>query len=135
MTPQMANTPSMAQAMPGRQPSQTPRMQPGSPDIGMPQNTPNNMMMQGGGQMGQNLTPEQMAINPMRGWNGVDITSKLRPTEREVATLGTEFRQLWEDSNPYGGCSANSGENTWKLSSRFLTHRIYYDRLCGGIFL
>ena len=63
-TPQMTNTPSMAQAMPGRQVSQTPRMmQPGSPDIGMAQNTPNNMMMmQGGGQMGQNFTPEQMAM-------------------------------------------------------------------------
>jgi transcription factor SPT20 len=62
-TPQMTNTPSMAQAMPGRQPSQTPRMmQPGSPDIGMAQNTPNGMMMQGAGQMGQNMTPEQMAI-------------------------------------------------------------------------
>lgn len=62
LTPQMTNTPSMAQAIPGRQPSQTPRMmQPGSPDIGM-QNTPNGMMMQGGGQVGQNFTPEQMAM-------------------------------------------------------------------------
>jgi alcohol oxidase len=43
------------------------------------------------------LTPEQMATNPMRGWNGVDITSKLRPTEHEVATMGTELRQWWEN--------------------------------------
>ena len=59
--------------MPGRQVSQTPRMmQPGSPDVGMSQNTPNNMMMmQGGGQMGQNFTPEQMAmIQTQRALNG-----------------------------------------------------------------
>jgi transcription factor SPT20 len=62
-TPQMVNTPSMAQAMPGRQLSQTPRLQPGSPDVGMSQ-TPNGMMMQGGGQMNQNqnLTPAQIAM-------------------------------------------------------------------------
>lgn len=61
-TPQMANTPSMAQAMPGRQPSQTPRMQPGSPAVGMAQNTPNNLMMQNAGQMNSNMTPEQAAM-------------------------------------------------------------------------
>lgn len=61
-TPQMANTPSMAQAMPGRQMSQTPRMQPGSPAVSMAQNTPNGLMMQGNGQMNPNLTPEQMAM-------------------------------------------------------------------------
>ena len=60
-TPQMVNTPSMAQAMPGRQLSQTPRLQPGSPDVGTSQ-TPNGMMMQGGGQMNQNLTPAQIAM-------------------------------------------------------------------------
>jgi hypothetical protein len=60
-TPQMVNTPSMAQAMPGRQLSQTPRLQSGSPDIGMSQ-TPNGVMMQSGGQMNQNLTPAQIAM-------------------------------------------------------------------------
>jgi hypothetical protein len=47
--------------MPGRQLSQTPRLQPGSPDVGMSQ-TPNGMIMQGGGQMNQNLTPAQIAM-------------------------------------------------------------------------
>lgn len=58
-TPQMANTPSMAQAMPGsRQISQTPRMQPGSPAVSMPANTPMMPMAQNP----QGFTPEQVMM-------------------------------------------------------------------------
>jgi alcohol oxidase len=34
--------------------------------------------------------------DPMLGWNGIDISSKLRPTEDEVSALGPEFRQAWD---------------------------------------
>jgi alcohol oxidase len=30
------------------------------------------------------------------GWNGVDITSKLRPTDVDVAALGPEFQKAWD---------------------------------------
>lgn len=29
------------------------------------------------------------------GWNAIDISSKLRPTEEEVAALGPEFQEAW----------------------------------------
>lgn len=29
------------------------------------------------------------------GWNGIDIASKLRPTEDDVAALGPEFQNAW----------------------------------------
>ena len=32
----------------------------------------------------------------MLGWNSIDISSKLRPTEYEVTALGPEFRQIWD---------------------------------------
>ncbi|TEA18757.1 Alcohol oxidase [Colletotrichum sidae] len=32
----------------------------------------------------------------MLGWNGVDICSKIRPTEDEVEKLGPEFRRAWD---------------------------------------
>ncbi|KAF4831757.1 Alcohol oxidase [Colletotrichum siamense] len=32
----------------------------------------------------------------MLGWNGVDIVSKIRPTEEEIDTLGPEFRAAWD---------------------------------------
>ncbi|XPT01106.1 hypothetical protein M3J09_010247 [Ascochyta lentis] len=32
----------------------------------------------------------------MLGWNGIDIASKLRPTEEEVAGLGSEFKAAWD---------------------------------------
>lgn len=34
--------------------------------------------------------------NGILGWNGVDMTSKLRPTEDEVAALGPKFQKAWE---------------------------------------
>ncbi|KAI4955362.1 hypothetical protein J4E91_001222 [Alternaria rosae] len=34
--------------------------------------------------------------DPMLGWNGIDISSKLRPTEEEVASLGPEFQEAWK---------------------------------------
>ncbi|KAL0932644.1 putative alcohol dehydrogenase [Colletotrichum truncatum] len=32
----------------------------------------------------------------MLGWNGVDIVSKIRPTEEEIDKLGPEFRKAWD---------------------------------------
>lgn len=98
-TPQMTNTPSMAQAMPGRQMSQTPRMmQPGSPDIGMTQNTPNNMlMMQGNGQMGQNFTPEQMAMiqtqRALHGGQGMNNGQNLGGNAASMTPEHIQFAQ------------------------------------------
>ena len=34
--------------------------------------------------------------NPILGWNSIDICSKLRPTDAEVAALGPEFQAAWE---------------------------------------
>lgn len=109
-TPQMTNTPSLAQAMPGRQVSQTPRMmQPGSPDIGMQQGTPNAMIMQGGGQMGQNLTPEQLAMlqtqkalhggqgmpnNQNIGGNSTSMTPEHIQFAQQMAKLQQMFQQF-----------------------------------------
>ncbi|KAL6857691.1 hypothetical protein ACO1O0_005133 [Amphichorda felina] len=30
------------------------------------------------------------------GWNSIDISSKLRPTEEDVAALGPEFKAAWD---------------------------------------
>ncbi|KAK7431557.1 hypothetical protein QQZ08_001775 [Neonectria magnoliae] len=30
------------------------------------------------------------------GWNSIDISSKLRPTEEDVASLGPEFKEAWD---------------------------------------
>ncbi|KAL5117583.1 hypothetical protein ACEQ8H_004476 [Pleosporales sp. CAS-2024a] len=35
------------------------------------------------------------------GWNAIDISSKLRPTEDEVTALGPEFRQAWDKDFKY----------------------------------
>ncbi|KAL2758201.1 hypothetical protein ACRALDRAFT_1040242 [Sodiomyces alcalophilus JCM 7366] len=32
---------------------------------------------------------------PILGWNAADVTSKLRPTEEEVAALGPKFQEAW----------------------------------------
>lgn len=34
--------------------------------------------------------------DPVLGWNAIDISSKLRPTEEEVTALGPEFRAAWD---------------------------------------
>lgn len=34
--------------------------------------------------------------DPMLGWNAIDISSKIRPTEAEVSALGPEFREAWD---------------------------------------
>lgn len=34
--------------------------------------------------------------NPILGWNGIDVSSKLRPTEAEIDEMGPEFRKLWD---------------------------------------
>ncbi|VUC33986.1 unnamed protein product [Clonostachys rosea] len=36
------------------------------------------------------------AKDPVLGWNSIDISSKLRPTEADVAALGPEFKDVWE---------------------------------------
>lgn len=41
--------------------------------------------------------------NNALGWNGVDITCKIRPSHRDVASLGSDFEKVWErdfKSNP-----------------------------------
>jgi len=35
--------------------------------------------------------------DPILGWNGIDICSKLRPTDAEVAELGPEFKEQWDN--------------------------------------
>lgn len=103
-TPQVANTPSMAQAMPGRQPSQTPRMQPGSPAVGMAQNTPNNLMMQGAGQMNPNMTPEQAAMLQAQralshGQGQAGDVSHMTPQAIQVAQQIARCNQLRMQTN------------------------------------
>ncbi|RFU33612.1 hypothetical protein B7463_g2751, partial [Scytalidium lignicola] len=40
--------------------------------------------------------------DPLLGWNGIDICSKLRPTDTEIARLGPDFQKLWnKDFAPY----------------------------------
>ncbi|KAI1845515.1 hypothetical protein JX266_008373 [Neoarthrinium moseri] len=34
--------------------------------------------------------------DPILGWNSIDISSKLRPTEDEVAAIGPEFKSAWD---------------------------------------
>ena len=34
--------------------------------------------------------------NPILGWNSIDLSSKLRPNDAEVASLGPEFEAAWE---------------------------------------
>ena len=41
--------------------------------------------------------PELIATNAsILGWNAQDVTSKLRPTDAEVAALGAEFKAAWD---------------------------------------
>ncbi|KAH8682575.1 alcohol oxidase-like protein [Xylariales sp. PMI_506] len=42
--------------------------------------------------------PETLVANndKILGWNAIDISSKLRPTEEEVTALGPEFRNAWD---------------------------------------
>ncbi|RDW83061.1 hypothetical protein BP5796_04552 [Coleophoma crateriformis] len=40
--------------------------------------------------------------DPMLGWNAIDVCAKLRPTDFEVASLGSDFQKDWEkDFAPY----------------------------------
>ncbi|OAL00205.1 alcohol oxidase [Phaeosphaeriaceae sp. SRC1lsM3a] len=34
---------------------------------------------------------------PILGWNSMDIGYKMRPTDSEVATLGTKFQEVWKE--------------------------------------
>lgn len=34
---------------------------------------------------------------PILGWNAMDTTCKIRPTDEEVAALGPEFQALWDE--------------------------------------
>ena len=131
-TPQMVNTPSMAQAMPGRQLSQTPRLQPGSPDVGMSQ-TPNGMMMQGGGQMNQNLTPAQVAMlttqrelnagqgmpnGQMPAGNPASMTPEHIQFAQHMAKMQQAFQhyqRLWQEQSSIG-----NHENAAKMKEQAL---------------
>ena len=44
------------------------------------------------------LTAEQIVTqkHPMLGWNGWDVSSKIRPTDADVAALGPTFQALYE---------------------------------------
>jgi hypothetical protein len=58
--------------------------------------------------LGPNETIDRVLRNPHKrqemidskdsilGWNSIDISSKLRPTEAEVAALGPEFKGAWD---------------------------------------
>ncbi|KAF2676462.1 GMC oxidoreductase [Lentithecium fluviatile CBS 122367] len=35
--------------------------------------------------------------DPILGWNAMDITCKLRPTDSDVAALGPEFQEAWDE--------------------------------------
>lgn len=37
-----------------------------------------------------------MSQNPILAWNGFDASSKIRPTEAEVDSLGQDFRNAWD---------------------------------------
>jgi len=46
---------------------------------------------------GKASLPDLMANNdPVLGWNGQDVTCKLRPTDADVAALGPDFQAAWE---------------------------------------
>ncbi|KAL9110563.1 MAG: hypothetical protein Q9227_004921 [Pyrenula ochraceoflavens] len=50
------------------------------------------------------LSPEDLIKNNDRilGWNAMDITCRLRPTDAEVAALGSKFQAAWdEEFKPY----------------------------------
>ncbi|KAF5022829.1 hypothetical protein F66182_5123 [Fusarium sp. NRRL 66182] len=36
------------------------------------------------------------AKDPFLGWNAIDLSSKLRPTDADIATLGPDFQDAWE---------------------------------------
>ncbi|KAH8883407.1 alcohol oxidase-like protein [Thozetella sp. PMI_491] len=36
--------------------------------------------------------------NPLLGWNAMDMTSKLRPSDADIAALGPEFQQYWDNN-------------------------------------
>ena len=36
------------------------------------------------------------AKSPLLGWNAVDVSSKIRPTEADLLKLGPEFRKAWD---------------------------------------
>ena len=78
-------------------------MQPGSPDIGMTQNTPNNMMMQGGGQMSQNFTPEQMAMlqtqRALHGGQGMTNSQNLGGNTASMTPEHIQFAQQMAKAN------------------------------------
>lgn len=48
--------------------------------------------------VGGRLDPVQLIQEnaPILGWNSMDITCKLRPTDKEVAALGPVFREAWD---------------------------------------
>ncbi|CAJ2513666.1 Uu.00g017850.m01.CDS01 [Anthostomella pinea] len=48
-------------------------------------------------QFGNTSIPELIAKkDQILGWNGIDASSKIRPTESEVDALGADFRKAWD---------------------------------------
>jgi choline dehydrogenase-like flavoprotein len=35
---------------------------------------------------------------PILAWNGMDITSKVRPSEKEIGAMGLDFQEYWEEN-------------------------------------
>lgn len=50
------------------------------------------------GILGGRVDATELVVNKDKilGWNAIDISSKLRPTEEEVAELGPEFKAAWD---------------------------------------
>ncbi|KAI1080163.1 putative alcohol oxidase [Whalleya microplaca] len=44
----------------------------------------------------RNLEQLLATNDPILSWNGIDSSSKLRPTEQEVNSLGSKFRDIWD---------------------------------------
>jgi alcohol oxidase len=34
--------------------------------------------------------------DPMLGWNAIDISSKIRPTDKEIEAMGPQFKEHWD---------------------------------------
>ena len=46
--------------------------------------------------LSQRMSREDAAAQGMMGWNMIDVHGKLRPTDDEVAALGSDFQKAWE---------------------------------------
>ncbi|KAJ9612580.1 hypothetical protein H2200_004177 [Cladophialophora chaetospira] len=72
--------------------------------------------------------------NPMRTWNAGDVSSKLRPTQEEVDTIGGELKQLWDrdfknqPSRPFMLCALHNcylGNHSTVPDGQYMTVATY----------